>query len=62
MDIPIVNKANLEGSILDNRYKVGALIGKGAFGNVHKVYDKLNKKLPLAIKFSKDYVILHQEI
>jgi len=38
------------------------MLGRGAFSHVYKVYDKQNKDLPLAIKFSKEFKHLYREI
>jgi serine/threonine protein kinase len=61
-DIPRIKRSNLQDTIINKRYVIGHMIGRGAFSHVYKVYDKQNKDLPLAIKFSKDYNHLDKEI
>ena len=61
-DVIRVNRDNIEGTTLNNRFVVGKPIDKGSFGNVYDVYDNENKNIPMVIKFSPDYVILYKEI
>lgn len=57
-----VPQSELEGTVLNKRFKVGKLIGQGSYGKVYRVYDLDNLNLPLVMKLSPDYTILYKEI
>jgi len=52
-----------KGTVLQDMYKVGRMLGEGSFGSVHKIKNLHGKdKYPMVVKASKDASMLHNEI
>lgn len=52
----------MEGTVLQNKFTIDRLIGKGQYGRVYKVVDSQRKNRPLVVKISPDYTLLYREI
>ena len=49
-----VFKGYIEGQLLQGRYMIGEMIGKGSFGLVYAIIDQKKPSRPLVVKIAED--------